>query len=89
MIVCVCKNVNDKQVRAAMADGATTVRAVRNQLGVSTCCGKCAPQVKAMVDAQDQTLISQVAAKVGSSAQTTVRDAGVKLRSALYQPSAV
>ena len=89
MIVCVCKNVNDKQIRAAMADGATTVRAVRNQLGVSTCCGKCAPQVKAMVDAQDQTLISQVAAKVGSSAQTTVRDAGVKLRSALYQPSAV
>jgi len=89
MIVCVCKNVNDKQIRAAMADGATTVREVRNQLGVSTCCGKCAPQVKAMVDAQDQTLMSQVAAKVGSSAQTTVRDAGVKLRSALYQPSAI
>lgn len=89
MIVCVCKNVNDQQIRAAMADGADTVRALRNQLAVSTCCGKCAPQVKAMVDTQDQTMMSQVAAKVGSAAQTTVRDAGVKLRSALYQSSAV
>lgn len=83
MIVCVCKNVSDRQIRAAMADGASTVRALRNQLAVSTCCGKCAPQVKGMVDTQEMSAMNQAV----SSAQTTVRDAGVRLRSALYQPS--
>ena len=89
MIVCVCKNVSDRQIRAAMADGATTVRALRNELAVSTCCGKCAPEVKRMVDNQDMTLAAQVV----SSAQESVRGAGetvgVKLRSALYQPAQI
>ncbi|MDD9892214.1 MAG: (2Fe-2S)-binding protein [Gammaproteobacteria bacterium] len=89
MIVCVCKNVSDRQIRAAMADGATTVRALRNELAVSTCCGKCAPEVKRMVDNQDMTLAAQVV----SNAQDTVRGAGervgVKLRSSLYQPAQI
>ena len=85
MIVCVCKNVSDRQIRAAMADGADSVRALRNELAVSTCCGKCAPQVKQMVDMQDLSAGQQMAAKVSSATQTTVRDAGVRLRSALYQ----
>lgn len=87
MIVCVCKNVSDRQIRAAMADGADTVRAVRNQLGVSTCCGKCAPEVKRMVDNHDMSLTAQVV----NSTQESVREAGervgVRLRSALYQPA--
>lgn len=93
MIVCVCKNVSDRQIRAAMADGATTVRALRNELAVSTCCGKCAPEVKRMVDNQDMTPAAQLAAQVVSNAQDTVRGAGervgVKLRSSLYQPAQI
>lgn len=88
MIVCVCKNISDRQIRAAMADGASTVRALRNELAVSTCCGKCAPEVKRMVDNREMTLAAQVV----SGAHSTVRDAGekvgVRLRSSLYSPAA-
>lgn len=83
MIVCVCKNVSDRDIRAAMADGARSLRQVRLELGVSTCCGKCGPDVKSIVDAQNMGAVGQVVA----SAQSSILDAGVRLRSALYQPT--
>lgn len=83
MIVCVCKNVSDRDIRSAMANGANTIRGLRNELAVSTCCGKCAPQVKAMVDGQHLGAVEQAVA----SAQSTLMQASVQLRSALYQPT--
>ena len=41
MYVCLCKGVTDTQIRAAAADGADSLRAVRERLGVSSQCGKC------------------------------------------------
>ena len=41
MYVCVCKGVTDSQIRAAIADGANSFKAVRNALGVASQCGKC------------------------------------------------
>lgn len=83
MIVCVCKNVSDRDIRAAMADGAMSLRQVRLELGVSTCCGKCGPDVKEIVDAQNMGAVGHAVA----TAQSSIRDAGVRLRSALYQPA--
>jgi bacterioferritin-associated ferredoxin len=82
MIVCVCKNVSDRDIHAAMAGGATSLKQVRTTLGVSTCCGKCAVQVKSIVDAEQVGPMEQAIA----SAQASIQDAGVRLRSALYQP---
>lgn len=42
MYVCLCKGITDSQIRAAINSGAESVRAVRDQLGVMTQCGKCA-----------------------------------------------
>jgi bacterioferritin-associated ferredoxin len=42
MYVCLCKGVTDGQIIAAIAEGAASVRDVRDQLGVMTECGKCA-----------------------------------------------
>lgn len=84
MIVCVCKNVSDRDIKAAMANGASSLRQVRLELGVSTCCGKCGPDVKHIVDAQNMGAVGQVVA----TAQSSIRDAGVRLRSSLYQPVA-
>jgi bacterioferritin-associated ferredoxin len=42
MYVCVCKGVTDHQIRAAVENGAESLRAVRESLGVMTQCGKCA-----------------------------------------------
>ncbi len=41
MYVCLCKGITENQIRQAAADGATTLGAVRQKLGVSTECGKC------------------------------------------------
>ena len=41
MYVCICKGITDSQIRAAVEDGACSVRDVRNALGVASQCGQC------------------------------------------------
>lgn len=41
MIVCVCNNISDKKIRKAVASGMTSMRELRLELEVGTCCGKC------------------------------------------------
>lgn len=41
MYVCLCKGITDTQIRAAIQDGANSLRDVRNALGVASQCGKC------------------------------------------------
>lgn len=41
MYVCLCKGITDTQIRAAVEDGASSIRDVRNTLGVASQCGKC------------------------------------------------
>jgi bacterioferritin-associated ferredoxin len=46
MIICVCKAVSDRHIKAAVRDGATCVRDLTRDLGVGTCCGKCIPEAR-------------------------------------------
>jgi bacterioferritin-associated ferredoxin len=46
MIVCVCKSVSDRRVRAAIAEGADSFEELQFELGVATCCGKCEASVR-------------------------------------------
>ncbi|MEO6354272.1 MAG: (2Fe-2S)-binding protein [Oxalobacteraceae bacterium] len=41
MIVCVCNNISDKEIRQAADLGLTTMASLRDDLGIGTCCGKC------------------------------------------------
>jgi len=41
MYVCICKGITDTQIRAAIAAGASSMRELRNTLGVASQCGKC------------------------------------------------
>jgi bacterioferritin-associated ferredoxin len=41
MIVCVCKAVNDRAIRRAVAEGHDSFDALQFELGVGMCCGKC------------------------------------------------
>jgi bacterioferritin-associated ferredoxin len=45
MIVCVCKSVSDRTIRAAIEAGAVTFDELQFELGVALCCGKCADSV--------------------------------------------
>jgi bacterioferritin-associated ferredoxin len=42
MYVCICRQVTDRDIHEAVAQGACRMRDLREQLGVSTQCGKCA-----------------------------------------------
>jgi bacterioferritin-associated ferredoxin len=46
MIICVCKAVSERQIRAAVKGGANSLGHLTRQLGVGTCCGKCVPEAK-------------------------------------------
>jgi bacterioferritin-associated ferredoxin len=41
MIVCVCNNISDREIRQAVDLGLTSMTELRRDLGVATCCGKC------------------------------------------------
>lgn len=49
MYVCICQGITTNQVAATIAQGATTMKALRNELGVATCCGKCARDVRSQL----------------------------------------
>lgn len=45
MFVCVCKGVTQDKVFDAIADGASSVKELREELKVTTCCGMCVKNV--------------------------------------------
>jgi bacterioferritin-associated ferredoxin len=46
MIVCVCKSVSDRKIRASIAEGNVTFDELQFELGVAMCCGKCEESVR-------------------------------------------
>ena len=49
MYVCLCKAASDKDVKAAIADGARTVDEVGAACGAGTGCGACRPMIHEML----------------------------------------
>lgn len=49
MFVCVCKGVTDSNIKQAVAEGANSLREVRNKLGAASQCGKCASLAKDII----------------------------------------
>jgi len=49
MYVCICKGITDTQIRAAVEDGASSMRDVRKTLGVASQCGKCSMVTREIV----------------------------------------
>lgn len=41
MIVCVCNNISDREIRQAVEMGLSSMSDLYQELGVGTCCGKC------------------------------------------------
>jgi bacterioferritin-associated ferredoxin len=58
MIVCVCKSVSDRKIRAAIDEGVDSFDELQFELGVATCCGKCEESVRDLM-AQSGACASQ------------------------------
>jgi bacterioferritin-associated ferredoxin len=55
MIVCVCNNISDREIRQAVDLGLSSMDELRRDLGVSTCCGKCATYAEQVLAAHLET----------------------------------
>ena len=65
MIVCSCKAVSDRTVRAAAASGATTVEQLAQRCGAGGRCGGCWPELERLLD---QSALARGAARDNSAA---------------------
>ncbi len=85
MIICICKAVSDRHIRAAVSDGVTSMRQLTRELQVGTCCGKCVPEARAALSsaiAQCQRAAAQdvsVAAGAAASPFPPARAVGFAL----------
>ena len=50
MYVCLCQGVTDHQIRKAVGEGASSMRKLRQELGVAATCGRCAAFAKQVLD---------------------------------------
>lgn len=64
MYVCLCRAVTDHQIRQAVEDGVNHFRELRDALDVGTCCGRCVPDARVLID---ETL-AQIAARISVAA---------------------
>ena len=62
MIVCVCNNISDREIRQAIELGITSMDELRADLGVATCCGQCASYAEEVLNEHLAKLDAQVAA---------------------------
>jgi len=74
MIVCVCNNISDREIRQAVDLGITTMAELRDDLGVATCCGKCGSCAK-------KVLKDHLEAKATAKAKTELRATELSFRS--------
>lgn len=56
MYVCLCKGITDRQIQAAVQDGAHSLGKLRKSLGVASQCGKCASLTREILDETLQTI---------------------------------
>jgi bacterioferritin-associated ferredoxin len=61
MIVCLCRGVSDRTVRAVIADGAASVEQVERGCGAGGDCGACAALLETLVERARETHYSGAA----------------------------
>jgi bacterioferritin-associated ferredoxin len=50
MYICICQKITCGQIRAAASTGVSSVRDLKQQLGVASQCGKCARCARGVLD---------------------------------------
>lgn len=49
MYVCLCKGITDRQIKAAIDNGASSLGQLRKALGVASQCGKCSATTRELL----------------------------------------
>lgn len=69
MIVCICNAITERDIDEAIAAGATSATALREQLAVSSQCGSCKDCVEACLDRALSSQLTSRPAVAGVSLQ--------------------
>jgi NAD(P)H-nitrite reductase large subunit len=69
VIVCHCRAVTDRTIRACIREGASTLDVVSAETGASACCGGCEPTVNRILEEELGTTV--VATAADSALRTT------------------
>ncbi|ONG38719.1 regulatory or redox protein complexing with Bfr in iron storage and mobility (BFD) [Alkanindiges hydrocarboniclasticus] len=64
MYICLCRAVTDRQIRESVENGASSFREVREELDVGTCCGRCVPETRELID----QALSEIAGRISVAA---------------------
>ncbi len=64
MYVCLCRGITDQDIKDAVANGAESYREIRDLLDLGTCCGRCAPEARAIISDE----IAQIASRLAVAA---------------------
>ncbi len=60
MYVCICNGVTDKQIRKAIAGGASSLEELHDELGVASQCGSCSDHALSLIhEAQPRRAIDE------------------------------
>jgi bacterioferritin-associated ferredoxin len=72
MIVCVCNNISDREIRQAIELGLSSMAELHRELGVGTCCGKCVSYARQVlndhIDAGIETRVTELHRAANTSA---------------------
>ena len=72
MIVCVCNNISDREIRQAVDLGISSMPELHRELGVGTCCGKCVSCARgvlnAHLDSKAETRVTELSFRATQSA---------------------
>ena len=49
MYICVCQAITDRQIKSAVESGIDSVEALKETLGVASCCGSCEQDAEKIV----------------------------------------
>ena len=49
MYICNCNGITEREIRGALDLGCATVEELKRDLGVASCCGKCLPDCRLLV----------------------------------------
>lgn len=60
MIVCVCNNISDREIRQAVDLGLSSMDELRRDLGLSTCCGQCASYAEQVLTAHLESSVAEM-----------------------------
>jgi bacterioferritin-associated ferredoxin len=72
MIVCVCNNISDREIRQAVDLGISSMAELHRELGVGTCCGKCVSYAREVLNTH---LDGAIAARVTELRRTSAESA--------------